>query len=165
MDFRQDIVHYLEKEIQFWAIVCPFEVPPFDPPVDISKLNLVPKKDRIERCVILDLSFPKGALVNDGIDSDTYLLCRNKLTFPSVDDLVCIIHYKGLGCLLFKQDLLRAYRQLKVDPGDVHRLGYCFEGKYYFDLSLPMDLYLAARCYQMVTEVFFFSEEGYSAVP
>ena len=56
-----------------------------------------------------------------------------------------IIHRKGPDCPLFKCDLSRAYRQLKVDLGDVHKLGYCFKGKYYFNLALPMGLGISSE--------------------
>ena len=35
-----------------------------------------------------------------------------------------MINDNGPGCLLYKFDLSRAYRQLHTDPGDIHLLGY-----------------------------------------
>jgi hypothetical protein len=39
----------------------------------ISALNSVPKKDSLERRVIVDLSFPEGLAVNDGIYHDNHV--------------------------------------------------------------------------------------------
>ena len=45
---------------------------------------------------------------------------------------------------MFKRDLKRAYRQIPVDPGDIHVLGYKWDNKLYFDTALPMGLKSAA---------------------
>ena len=94
--------------------------------------------------MILDLSFPEGATVNEGISKDYFLGSKINLTFPRVDDLVTLIKSKGKGCHLFKRDLKRAYRQIPVDVVDVPLLGYCFEDNFYFILFLSMGLRFAA---------------------
>ena len=76
-----------------------------------------------------------------------------KLTFPSVDHLVTLVKKHGQGCALFKRDLKRAYRQIPVDPDDVHLLGYAWESKLYFYHVLPMGLRSAALCCQRVTNL------------
>ena len=53
------------------------------------------KKDSSKRRVILDLSFPEGAAVNEGIPKDSYLGNKIDLSFPRVDDLVALIKIKG----------------------------------------------------------------------
>jgi hypothetical protein len=35
--------------------------------------------------------------------------------------------------MIFKRELKRAYRQLAVDPADIHLLGYKWRGHVYFD--------------------------------
>ena len=64
----------------------------------------------------MDLSFPQGSSVNDGIPADTYLGDQFKLRLPGKDRLVEFILAKGRNCLVFKKDLRRAYRQFPVDP-------------------------------------------------
>jgi hypothetical protein len=56
--------------------------------VIISPLNTVPKKDSLERRVILDLSAAGGTAVNVFISKDEYLGEPITLTYPRVDDLV-----------------------------------------------------------------------------
>ncbi len=75
----------------------------------MSPFNLRLKPDIDERRVIVDLSFPKGSSVNDGINKGTYLGESMKYEYPKVDDLVELVRLKGTGCALFKQDLKRAY--------------------------------------------------------
>ena len=59
--FPDHIDTYIEKEIQCWAMIGPFEVVPFEGPVGISPLSTRPKKDSEARRVILDCSWPIGA--------------------------------------------------------------------------------------------------------
>ena len=114
-EFHDDIIAYLKKEIAEGAVIGPFSEPPFKDEIGVSRLNSIPKRDSMRRRVILDLFFPEGKSVNDGISSECYLGEHKKLVFPSIDDLVKIIHQKSPLVLLFKRDLLRAYRQLPVD--------------------------------------------------
>ena len=92
--FQAQIQQYLQLEIEEGAVLGPFTEPPFQDGWATSPLNSVPKKDSDKRRVILDLSFPRGRSVNDGIQADSYLGQYGKLTFPSIDDLVKIIHRK-----------------------------------------------------------------------
>ena len=61
------------------------------------------------------MSFPKGKSVNDGIKKDNYLDDQISLKYPTVDRLVDIVRKKGRGCMLFKRDLRRFYRQIPKD--------------------------------------------------
>ena len=54
--------------------------------------------------------------------------------------MIKLIRSKGKGSHLFKRDLKRAYRQIFVDPGDIHLLGYKWKGHLYFDRVLTMGL-------------------------
>ena len=45
---------------------------------------------------------------------------------------------KGRGCLLFKRDLRRFYRQIGIDIVDSSLVGYTFNGYMYFDKVLSM---------------------------
>ena len=62
------------------------------------------------------------------------------LKYLTVDSLVKLVLQCGKGCLIFKRDLKKAYRQMFIDPGDCHLLGFEFEGKLYFDTTLTMGM-------------------------
>jgi hypothetical protein len=149
--FDEAMDKYMVQESSYGAIVGPFKKNPFGCEITFSPLNSVPKKDTQERRVILDLSFPKGGSVNDYVSKDWYLGERVTLTYPKVDDLVDLIKMKGKGCLLFKRDLKRAYRQIPIDPGDMHLLAYCWKNHIFVDRVLPMGLRSAAHVCQRVT--------------
>ena len=133
----------MNKELDFNAILGPFQENPFICNICVSPLNTVSKKDSEERRIILDLSYPKDKSVNDFVSKDFYLGNRINLTYPGVDDLVAIVKAKGQSCLLFKRDLSRAYRQLSIDPREASLLGYSFNGFLYFDKVLIFGLLYA----------------------
>ena len=93
---------YLRKESFNKAIIGPFKDNPFQSGIKISPLNTVPKKDTTERRVILDLSFPKGASLNDFISKDEYLGENIELVYPKVDDFIQLIRQKGQGCFFIQ---------------------------------------------------------------
>jgi hypothetical protein len=88
------------------------------------------------------------------------------LTYPKVDELVGIIKDKGPDCLIFKKDLKRAYRQLPLDPGDLHLVGFQWMGKLFADRVLPMGLRSSAQICQRVTTTvsYMYYKLGYMAV-
>ena len=96
-------------------------------------------------------SFPTYHSVNDSIPNDTYLGEAFDLKYPTIDDLVQLVTVKGQGCLLFKADLKRAYRQIHIDPGDMNLLGYKWHKHIYFDRVLPMGMRSSAMICQRVT--------------
>jgi hypothetical protein len=63
--FTKEIEKYLIKELKKGAAVGPFHENPFDHGIIIFPLITVPKKDSLERCVILDLSAAGGTAVNE----------------------------------------------------------------------------------------------------
>ena len=116
-----------------------------------SPLQSVAKKDSLERRIVVDLSFPKGQSVNDGISKELYLGKPIDIRYPTLDDLTDQVVAMGRSCLLCKRDLKRAYRQLPVDPGEVNYLGYHWKDQIYVDAVLPMGLRSAAMPCQRVT--------------
>ena len=76
----------------------------------------------------------EGQSVNSGVQKDKYLGSDFVLIYPSVDDTVKRVIELGPGSLLCKVDISQAFRQLKVDPGDL--LGLKLD-LYYIDQSVP----------------------------
>ena len=92
-DFPQHLKAYIVKDQKYQVVMGPFEKIPFTGNVGISPLSTRPKKGSADRRVILDLSFPIGDAVNDGIPKDSYLGFAAKLTFPKTDDFAVRIFY------------------------------------------------------------------------
>ena len=140
LNFPDMVGDYLAKELRLGRVAGPFHQLPFPDGYVLSPLNTVAKRDSDERRVILDLSWPCGSSVNDGIPSDSFLEDPMALTYPTLDDIVDAIVAAGPGCMLYKRDLRTASRQFPVDPGDYHLLGFAWQGVYYFDPSARLRL-------------------------
>ena len=61
--------------------------------------------------LIVDLSAPAGASVNDAIHPDLCSLC-----YASLDDVTLVVQKPGRGAVLAKLDLKKAYRMVPVHP-------------------------------------------------
>ena len=135
-NYGKDIQKYLDKELGLGALKGPFSVPPFEW-IRTNPLMTRPKKDSQDRRVILDLSFPLGSSVNSEISKIVFEGAPYKLRLPSPLDLAEHIAKRGQGCLMFKIDLARAYRQLPSDPWDWALLGLQWNDELYFDTAIP----------------------------
>ena len=99
----------------------------------------------------MDLSFPKGQAVNSNVTSNVYLGTEFVLTLPTIDDIISNILAVGKGALLYKIDIARAFRQLKIDPADYKFLGLYHDG-YYLDLSLPFGYVHGSKIFQRCSD-------------
>ena len=107
--------NYLRAELEGGRLVTA----PMDPRCHTSPIGLVPKgHERNEWRLIVDLSAPIGACVNEGIARE---LCS--LHYASMDDAVVFVQHWGAGTLLAKLDLEKAYRMVPVHPDDHWLLG------------------------------------------
>ena len=79
--FTKDVLHYLQEEASFKAILGPFDAPPI-PNLHISPFMTRPKPSSEHRHVIIDLGFPKGQSVNYGVSSKNILTLNS--FFPSL---------------------------------------------------------------------------------
>ena len=136
--FPDAINHYLATKHSNDTLLCPFFTNPFHDRTAYSPLNLMPKHDLEERRVILDMSFPPGYSVNDGIDKDWYLGVHIDLTYPTINSFATIVKAMGPGPLMYKMDLCRAYHQIWTDPFDIPYQGFFWQGAFYFDTVLVM---------------------------
>ena len=133
--FPTDIDQYLTEEMEFGAIVGPFSEPPLTN-FHTSPFMTREKPGGDHRRVIMDLSFPHGLAVNSKISKDSYLGTDFILTLPSIDHITNKVKKFGKGSLLYKIDISRAFRHVKIDPRDYFLLGLKHRN-YFFDTCLP----------------------------
>ena len=116
--------------------------------IHTNKFGLVPKGHQPGRWrLIVDLSSPKGASVNDGIEPE---VCSARYT--SVDAACKRVVAKGRGATLTKFDVEGAFRTVPVHPDDRWLLGMKWEGKVYVDKVLPFGLRSAPKLYNAVPD-------------
>ena len=116
-EYPNDVEAYIKEESDYQAILGPFPKNPI-PGGHCSPFMTRSKPNSDRRRVIVDLSWPVGESVNAGIDKNMYLGSQFDLNFPSVDHITEEAKRIGRGALLYKVDVSRAFRHVKVDPGD-----------------------------------------------
>ena len=135
LNFPRDIEVYLEEELQYKAIVGPFEGHPCTGG-HISPFLTREKRNSENRRVIVDLSWPLGESANRGIDKHSYLGTDFTLSLPTIDHITDQVKAIGRGCQLYKVDISRAFRHIKVDPLDYDLLGLSWR-HIYVDTCVP----------------------------
>ena len=112
-DFPQQITDSIAE----W-ITAGFAAGPFDPSdrPDNAKVNgiMCRQKPNGSARIILNLSAPKGACVNDGISSDDF-----PTTMASTKKWLEVLDKAGRNCLILKMDWASAYKHIAVRPEDV----------------------------------------------
>ena len=127
---------YLQKEREAGRIVGPLPHPVAG--FQISRFGVIPKPHQPGKWrLIVDLSHPKGASVNDGIDP---ALCS--LVYTSVDEAADRILQRGRKALL---DIASAYRIVPVHPHDRPLVGMTWKGQVLVDTVLPFGLRSAPK--------------------
>ena len=124
--YPQDIQAYLDEEVQYKAILRPFQYPPIKD-LYISLMMTREKPKAPHRRVIIDLSFPFGQSVNSSISKDTYLGTPFLLKIPTIDTVTDQVKALGKGCMLYKVDISLAFRHIKLDPFDYNLFGLCHD--------------------------------------
>ena len=77
-----------------------------------------------------------------------------------VKDIILGTHYKlnyalqniGPSAQMYKSDISRAFRQIKVDPGDIDLLGIKFQNKYFLDRSIAFGFCHGSLIFQRYTD-------------
>ena len=78
------------------------------------------------------------------------------MVYPRVDDFIELIKQKGQGCLLYKTDLRRAYRQLSYCPSAYNKVAFIWKNHIFFDTVLCMGSRSSAYCCQKFTNAIAF---------
>ena len=116
--------------------------------VHISPIGIIPKKHQPGKWhLIIDLSVPKSASVNDSINPD---ICS--LSYSHVDRAASFILELGRGAMLAKLDIKSAYRLVPVHPSDRYLLGLQWEGETFVDTCLPFGLRSTPKIFNAVAD-------------
>ena len=132
LQYPQAIDKYINKEQDFGTILGPVNH------IHSAHYHCSPlltrPKDTNDRRVILNLSYPRGQSLNDAVDKLNFDARPFTLKFPSVDNIVeRILQVKDP--LIFKIDVARAFRNLRVDPVDALKFGLSWRDALYIDAT------------------------------
>ena len=78
----------------------------------------IPNKRKKKLGESVNLSWPLGESVNGGTDKHSYLSTDFTLNLPNIDHITDQVKAIGRVCRLYKVDIFRAFRVIKVDPLD-----------------------------------------------
>ncbi len=157
LEYQNEIDEYFKKEIAKDTVLGPLDINVFGNRSCFSPLNTREKPDTTERRILVDLSAPPLLSVNDGINKDLYLDREVDLRLPNIDKLVNLIHKHGVGCYLYRRDLRKAYRQVKICPKDVPLMGMVHRGRYLWDKVCVMGSSSSAHICQRVSDAIVYA--------
>ena len=131
----EHVRQYVEEEIQHQAIIDLFDTIPCS--LHISPLLTRAKQDSDKKRTIMDLSWPPNLSVNAGVKKDIYLDTIYSLHCPSIDNITEALVKLGPAAQLYKIDISRAFRHLRVDPADIDLFDFQVNRRHYMDVSIP----------------------------
>lgn len=142
------VTEYLDREVALGRMFFLSEESRQLRRLQINPIGLIPKKNRPNKWrLIVDLSAPMGASVNDGIDPSC-----SSLSYTTVDHLATIVANTGQGAYLVKADVKEAYRMVPVHPQDRWLLGASWDNKTYIDKALPFGLRSAPKIFSSLAD-------------
>jgi len=129
-EYPDIIEKYVNEEVSAGRILGPFSFPPLSN-FRCSPIGVVEKKNSGKFRTIMNLSFPEGQSVNDGIDKEYFLL-----SYITVDTEIDLILSAGRGSFLTKIDIAKAFRQIPINPSQWNLLGFSLNNQFYIDKVL-----------------------------
>lgn len=140
-----DVVRDLiTNEVKAGRCNGPFRNKPFST-FHVSPLKLQPKKDPGKFRLIHNLSAPY-----DEQSINANILPNNTIVqYASIQNAIQLIQQLGPNCYLAKSDIKSAYRLVPVSPSDYSKLGFKFEGSYYYDKCLAQGCASSCRTFEM----------------
>lgn len=126
---------YLQDELESGNIAGPFS-PAEVGDANINRFGVIPKPHKPGKwCLIVDLSYPHGLSINDGISPTD-----SSMVYSSVDDAAHIIASLGRNTSMAKIDIKSAFRIIPVHPQDRPLLGMHWGEDIYINKQLPFGL-------------------------
>ena len=130
-------------------MIGPFRESP-DPGFHCSPMLTRPK-DTIKRRVIMNLSHPQGHSFNDHVEKKAFDIRLFTLRFFTIDDIVAAVNTVE-DPVIFKIDISRAFRNLRVDPRVALKFGLKWGNDYYLDLGIALRWIHSSGAFQMVAD-------------
>ena len=137
---------YLAEECSKGRVLGPLKQELF-PQVHPNRFGVIPKGRSGRWRLIVDLSFPGGESVNDGIGG---LVCS--LSYVGIGEAVRGIVARGRGSQLAKVDIHSAYRNVPVHPEDRWLLGMVWRDALFVDVTLPFGLRSAPKIFTALAD-------------
>ena len=139
----------IAKNVQEGVTIGPFEDIPFSY-ARISPLGALLKTRGVGSLKVRrihDLSFPRGDSVNSHIPKD-YVAT----SYTYIRDIIRESVLKGKGTTMGIVDIESTFKHYPIHPQDVPLLGFQWDGKYYFEVTLPFGLRSSPGLYDRLVD-------------
>ena len=152
--FEKDVQTYVDQELQFGALVGPFEDSELPFRTYCSPVNTVEKKNsKVRRTVVDCTQMDKG--INSYIDAHLHRGKIWKLSLPTSQTIISLIQkarmlYPGQRIFIWKLDMARWYRWLALDPVAAIFFAIRWRGKVFLDTALSFGNRAAALAAQRI---------------
>ena len=144
---RAEVVcEYLQTKVAAGRVLGPFN-PADYPQIHTSRFGVIPKSTLGKWRLIVDMSSPEGASVNDGISKS---LCS--LSYVTIMDGAKGVTAHGKRSLMAKVDIRNAYRVVPVHPEDRWLMGMTWQKNLYIDTALPFGLRSAPKVFTALAD-------------
>lgn len=137
VNFDTHVTSYIELEMELGAIIGPFSSPPFTPWCNIAPLMTREKTNKVDRRVIVDLSYPPDKGPNTYVTKNEVFGQLVTHTLPTIQDVIKVIVALDFNVVLGSVDISRAYRNFRLEPLDWPLTCIHHEDKYYIDIAMP----------------------------
>ena len=140
---------YIKKEVSVGNFIGPLPLTTklaAGSSIQISHIGVIPKGHNSKKFhIIIDLSYPSGRSVNDGISAQW---CSS--VYTSVDKVATAAFTLGKGPLLAKVDIKSAYHLIPVHPTNRPLLGIWWQGQIFVDTKLLFGLRSVPKVFNVV---------------
>ena len=156
--YSDEVSSFISDEMAFDALLGHFKRKPH-PLFTWSPLMTRPKGSGHR--IILHLSYGEG-LANKATDKDAFDGRPFKLKLPSLDELLPILEELGPDAHLWKIDISRAFRNVRIDPQDAIHLGIMWQDQYYIDKNLAFGTVHGTAIFERITNFirFILAKQG-----
>jgi hypothetical protein len=133
----------IEIELKAGRLQGPFEHPPFQN-FHVSPIKIVEKATRGKFRLIHNLSWPYDeSSINSQISDES-----KSVKYSSVQKAINLIMKFPKGSYTRKTDIQDAFKIIPIHPKDHHKLGFKFNNKFYYDITLPMGAGSACQIFE-----------------
>ena len=143
LEHHHSVQQKIDKELQAGRLLGPFTQPPF-PNFHVSPIKLVEKSEKGKFRLIHNLSWPyDDSSINSQIPEE-----YKSVSYSSVQKAINLIMELPKGSYTRKTDIKDAFKIIPILPDDHHKLGFKFNNKYYYDITLPMGAGSACQIFE-----------------
>ena len=150
--YSGEVSQFISEELEQNALLGPFDHIPHS---EFTWAPLMTRPKGSGHRVILDLSYGDFSLnkATDRLNFDDKVF---SLTLPSLDHILPNLEKWGPDARLFKLDISRAFRNVRLDPGDAIHLGIKWENKYYIDKNLAFGAVHGTTIFERISDLIHF---------